>query len=99
VNESSPSPSFFTPAAAEPTPAEDVAMARKLTAAEVVVAMVGKIVRDDSGRYGLVVDAGRDPNLDHVDPVSRQPRPEGHEPLVIWLPVAAPWGHPLTVVG
>jgi hypothetical protein len=91
-----PSSPFFTPA---PAAAEPEAAAPEPTAAEAVAAMVGKIVRDDSGRYGLVVDAGRAPNPDHVDPVSRQPRPEGHEPLVIWLPVAAPFGHPLTVVG
>jgi hypothetical protein len=93
-------PAYGTPA---PAPAADVAdvaaVAPELTPADVVRAMVGKVVQDDSGRYGIVVGEGRTPNLDHVDPETRQPKPESHEPLVVWLPDPAPWGHPLTVIG
>jgi len=61
--------------------------------------LVGRVVRSEDGRYGLVVDVGREPNLGHLDPETKKERPESHEPLVAWLPTPAPYGHALTVVG
>lgn len=99
-------PTYGTPPAApadvdtlSAPPVAAAEVARELSPAEIVAGLVGKVVQDDAGRFGLVVGTGRPPNLAYLDPDTRQPRPEAWEPLVIWLPPAAPFGHPLTVVG
>lgn len=60
---------------------------------------VGELVQNEEGRYGIVVHAGSDPNLEHKDRETGQPKPETREPVVLWLGFAAPWGLPLTRVG
>lgn len=79
--------------------------AEKATEAAAVTLANGQLVAvlDADGnpvRYGFVVDAdGREPNLEHRDPISGQPKPESREPVVLWLTgEASPYGGELTAV-
>jgi len=58
----------------------------------------GTLVVDDNGRYGIVVDAGREPGS-VFDAERNRELDESHEPLVLWFSgVPSPYGLTLTTV-